>query len=385
MAEKILVEPDVDFIKQLGALGGDSLKKCYQCATCSVACPISPDKRPFPRKEMIAASWGLKDRIIKNEDIWLCHNCGDCTTQCPRGAKPGDVMAAARMYAIMDYAPPKSLGKAVNDPKKLPILAILPAVVFLVLGLLTGLLDLTPALDEHGEIAHHMFFSTWLVDIVFIPLSIWVVAVFALGLKRFISDIHENAVKEGKTDKQKIEPVEFIKSIGRVIPTILKHKQFSECSENNERSTPHMMVLFSFIGLLIVTGIFFIVLYGFGEHGPYSQLNPVKILANVSGIALVIGAILLMRQRSAKKTDQVSSYQDWYLLWMVLGVGATGMLAELTRLADAAFLTYLIYFIHLMFVFNLFAFLPFSKLAHLVYRTVAMGYNEYSGRESKAA
>jgi quinone-modifying oxidoreductase subunit QmoC len=385
MAEKILVEPDVDFIKQLGALGGDSLKKCYQCATCSVACPISPDKRPFPRKEMIAASWGLKDRIIKNEDIWLCHNCGDCTTQCPRGAKPGDVMAAARMYAIMDYAPPKSLGKAVNDPKKLPILAILPAVVFLVLGLLTGLLDLTPALDEHGEIAHHMFFSTWLVDIVFIPLSIWVVAVFALGLKRFISDIHENAVKEGKTDKQKIEPVEFIKSIGRVIPTILKHKQFSECSENNERSTPHMMVLFSFIGLFIVTGIFFIVLYGFGEHGPYSQLNPVKILANVSGIALVIGAILLMRQRSAKKTDQVSTYQDWYLLWMVLGVGATGMLAELTRLADAAFLTYLIYFIHLMFVFNLFAFLPFSKLAHLVYRTVAMGYNEYSGRESKAA
>src|SRR6056297_1690688 len=381
MAEKILVEPDVDFIKQLGELGGESLKKCYQCATCSVVCPISPDLRPFPRKEMIAASWGLKDKIVKNGDIWLCHNCGDCTAQCPRGANPGDVMAAARMYTIMEYATPKSLGKAVNDPKKLPILALIPAVVFLVLGLVTGLLDLTPALDEHGEIAHHMFFSTWLVDLVFIPLSIWVVVIFALGLKRFISDIHENAVSEGKTQKQTIEPVEFIKSIGLAIPKILKHKQFSECGENNERATPHMMVLFSFIGLFIVTSIFFVVLYGFGVHGPYSQLNPVKILANISGIALVIGAILLMRQRAAK-TDQVSTYQDWYLLWMVLGVGATGMLAELTRLADAAFLTYLIYFIHLMFVFNLIAFLPYSKLAHLVYRTVAMGYSEYSGRDS---
>jgi len=71
MAEKILVEPDVDFIKQLGELGGESLKKCYQCATCSVVCPISPDIRPFPRKEMISASWGLKDKIIKNGDIWL--------------------------------------------------------------------------------------------------------------------------------------------------------------------------------------------------------------------------------------------------------------------------------------------------------------------------
>ncbi len=380
MAEKILVEPDVDFINQLGKLGGESLKKCYQCATCSVACPISPDLRPFPRKEMIAASWGLKDKIVKNGDIWLCHNCGDCTAQCPRGANPGDVMAAARMYTIMEYATPKSLGKAVNDPKKLPILALIPAAVFLVLGLITGLLDLTPELDPNGEIAHHMFFSTWLVDLVFIPLSIWVVVVFALGLKRFIADIHENALSEGKTDKQTIEPVEFLKGIGRAIPTILKHKRFSECGENTERSTPHMMVLFSFIGLLIVTGIFFIVLYGFGEHGPYSQLNPVKILANVSGIALVIGAILLIRQRMAKK-EQVSAYADWYLLWMVLGVGATGMLAELTRLAGTAFLTYLIYFIHLMFVFNLFAFLPFSKLAHLVYRTVAMGYQEYTGRQ----
>src|SRR6056297_330380 len=210
MAEKILVEPDVDFIKQLGELGGESLKKCFQCATCSVACPIAPDNRPFPRKEMIAASWGLKDKILKNGDIWLCHNCGDCTTQCPRGAKPGDVMAAARMAAIEEYATPKSLAKAVNNPKKLPILAAIPAVVFLVLGLITGLLDLTPELAD-GEIAHHMFFSTWLVDLVFIPLSIWVVVVFALGLKRFIGDIHENALSEGKTDKQKIEPVEFLK------------------------------------------------------------------------------------------------------------------------------------------------------------------------------
>jgi quinone-modifying oxidoreductase subunit QmoC len=276
------------------------------------------------------------------------------------------------------------VAKAVTDPKKLPILLVIPIIVFLVLGLLTGLLDLTPELDEHGQIAHHMFFSTWLVDLIFIPLALWVVAVFAIGLKGFVKDIHENALAEGKTRKQKIETVEFIKSIGRVIPKILKHKQFSECSENNERSTSHMMVLFSFIGLLIVTSVFFVAIYGFGEHGPYSQLNPVKILANVSGIALIIGALLLIKQRMAKK-EQVSTYMDWVLLWLVLGLGVTGMLAELTRLSGAAFLTYLVYFIHLMFVFYLFAYLPFSKLAHLVYRTVAMAYSEYSGREQKAA
>ncbi len=381
MADKYLVQPDIDFINELRATGGESLKKCFQCATCSVACPIAPDRKPFPRKEMIAASWGLKDKLIPNPDIWLCHNCGDCTTQCPRGAKPGDVLAAIRMKTINEYAAPKSVANAVNDKKKLPLLIVLPAVIFIVLGLITGLLDFSPDRVD-GKIVHSEFFSHWLVDLVFIPLSIWMVVIFVTGLKRFIGDIHKNAVSERKTDKESIDAKGFIAALIKVIPVILKHSRFSECGENSERGTPHMMVLFSFIALFIVTGVAFIMLYVFGLHGPYSQLNPIKILANVGGIALIIGAALLIKQRM-DKTDEISTYKDWYLLWLVLGLGLTGMLTQLARLADAAFLTYLIYFIHLMLVFHLIAFLPFSKLAHLVYRTVAMAYNEYSEREVK--
>jgi quinone-modifying oxidoreductase, subunit QmoC len=379
MTDKYLIEPDVGFIKEIVGLGGDTLKKCFQCATCSVACPISPDTKPFPRKEMIAASWGLKDRLVGNLDIWLCHNCGDCSTLCPRGAKPGDVLDAVRSYAIADYAVPKSVGKAVNDPKKLPILMGIPVVIFIVLGLITGLLDFSPPLGEHG-IAHHLFFSTWLVDMIFIPLAIWVVVIFALGLKRFIVDIHENAVLEGKTEKKEFELMGFIKAIPSILPTILKHDKFSECSENKDRATAHLMVFWSFVGLFVVTNIFFVVLYVFQQHGPYSQLNPVKWLANVAGVALIIGSALMIKNRLAKK-DQTSTYKDWYLLGLVLGLGVTGVLSEATRLAGMAGVTYVMYFIHLVFVFNLFAFLPFSKLAHLVYRTVAMAYNEWSERK----
>jgi quinone-modifying oxidoreductase subunit QmoC len=166
----------------------------------------------------------------------------------------------------------------------------------------------------------------------------------------------------------------------RVIPTILKHDKFSECTENKDRKLAHLLVFYSFIVLFIVTNIFFVHLYILQWHGPYSQLHPVKWFANFSGVALIIGGVLMIRNRLSK-TDQTSDYKDWYLLGLVLGLGLTGMLTETTRLAGLAGISYWTYFIHLVFVFNLFAFLPFSKLAHLVYRTVAMAYNEYSGRQ----
>lgn len=371
-----MVEPDVGFIKEIVGHGGEDLKKCFQCATCSVACAISPDKKPFPRKEMISASWGLKDRLIGNGDIWLCHNCGDCSTLCPRGAKPGDVLAAIRSYAVSEYSKPKIVADAVNDPKKLPILLAIPVLLFIVVGLITGLLDFTPGGDE---IVHAKFFSTWLVDIMMIPAAFWTVIIFALGIKRFLNDIHENAVLEGKTDKKDINPKDFILALIRIIPTILKHNKFSDCEENKDRETAHLLVFYSFIGLFIVTNIFFIQLYILQWHGPYSQLHPVKWLANLAGTALVIGSILMIKDRLSK-TDQVSTYKDWYLIGLAFALGLSGMLTEITRLLNLAGTSYTLYFIHLVFVFCLFAYVPFSKLAHLVYRTVAMAYAEYSER-----
>jgi quinone-modifying oxidoreductase subunit QmoC len=384
MTERLVVEPDLDFIKQVGILGGEDLKKCYQCATCSVVCPISPENRPFPRKEMIAASWGLKDKLVKSADPWLCHNCGDCSTRCPRQAKPGDVLGAVRAQAILEYSRPRWLARAVNDPKQLPILIAIPAILFLVVGSLTGLLNFRP--DLSGGIAHYKFFSTWLVDMHMVPAAIFMVAVFALGLKRFLADIHANALAEGKTDKQTLEPAGMIQALLRVIPKILAHAKFKECGENKERALAHQLTLFAFIGLFIVTSVIFLVLYGSylapggPLHGPWSQTNPIKWLANLSGVALIVGTALMIKSRRSKP-DQKSAYKDWFLIYLALGLGVTGMLTELTRIAGWAPVSFFLYFLHLINVFFLIAYLPFTKLAHLVYRTAAMTYAEYAGRK----
>ena len=392
MSEKYLVQPDLNFIDEVTGFGAETLKKCFQCATCSVACPISPESSPFPRKEMIAASWGLKDKLIGNGDIWLCHECGDCSDLCPRGARPGDVLSAIRYSAINEYAQPKFLANAVKDPQKLPFLIAIPAIWFAILAFITmnggetmtklfhNIFGLEWSHGGHDVIAHANFISTWFVDLTFVPLAAFVVIVFGLSLKRFIANIHANAVAEGKTDKTTIDPKGFLMAIKDVLPVILKHDKFNECEANQDRATAHMMVLYSFIGLFIVTNIFFVVLYVFHLPGPYSQLNPVKWLANISGAALVIGSALMIKNRMGKE-DQVSSYKDWYILGLVLALGATGLLTEMSRLAGSEYLTYFIYYLHLIAIFNLFAFLPFSKMAHLVYRVTAMAYAQYGNRK----
>jgi quinone-modifying oxidoreductase, subunit QmoC len=380
MADSYLVEPDIGFIEEVSRLGGADVKKCFQCATCAVACPISPDTKPFPRKEMIAASWGLKDRLIGNGDIWLCHNCGDCTSLCPRGAKPGDVLAAIRAAAVAEYATPKTLAKMVSDPKKLPILLAIPALIFLVVGLLLKMvgvdwLNFAPTGDHLWASS---YINNYLVDIIMIPTFTGAIVVFALGLKRFIDAIHKNAMAEGKTDQEKIDPAGFVQALIKTVPIILKHNRFNECGDNADRATPHMMVFFGFLALFIVTACFFLAEWVFHIEGPYSQINPIKWLGNLGGLGVIIGGLLLLKKRLS---DEASTYWDWYLVGLVLALGTTGMLTELLRLGGAFGVMAIVYYIHLILVWSLFAYTPFSKLAHIVYRTVAMSYQEYSGRK----
>ncbi|CAD7781464.1 MAG: hypothetical protein KCCBMMGE_01093 [Candidatus Methanoperedenaceae archaeon GB37] len=97
-------------------------------------------------------------------------------------------------------------------------------------------------------------------------------------------------------------------------------------------------------------------------------------------LALVVGVLMLMGNRLSDK-DTVSTYWDWSLIGMILAVGLTGLGAEIFRLVNIASLAYGIYVLHLACVFVLFIYLPYSKFAHLAYRTLAMVYERYSTKE----
>ena len=56
---------------------------------------------------------------------------------------------------------------------------------------------------------------------------------------------------------------------------------------------------------------------------------------------------------------------------MLTAIVFTGFISQFLRLTDTTIM-YPVYYIHLVLIFTLFFYAPYSKLAHLVYRTVAM-------------
>ena len=66
-----------------------------------------------------------------------------------------------------------------------------------------------------------------------------------------------------------------------------------------------------------------------------------------------------------------------------MAVGITGLRAEVCRWAGLAPIGHIVYFLHLLSVMMLFLYMPYTKFAHLVYRTFAMAFEKY--RESSFA
>lgn len=394
MANEIVVKPDLDFVNEIIKAGGESLKKCYQCATCSVVCNLTPDHKPFPRKEMIEAQWGMKDKLFANPDIWLCHQCSDCTAYCPRGAKPGEVINAVRKLSIEHYSFPTFLAKAVGRPGYLVPLLAVPVVIFILILSYLGHLDLSNIpRNEAGQISYAKFIKSYYIDSVFVPVAMFAVFSFIVGITRYWKDMSREA---GPARWKGVVKENLLRTIITTIVEIISHKRFEKCNVTKDRKIAHLLVFFSFIGLAITTAWAVVYLYGYeimhamgktpyswmrGES-PYPLTDPLKWLANLSALALLIGISLVIRNRLKNKEKAgYGGYYDWLFIYIVFAIMATGILAEVFRLADVAILAYPVYFLHLVVVFFLIAYAPFSKMAHMLYRTTAMVFAKYIERD----
>ena len=380
MATPALIQPDLEFKRDILGLGAHDLTSCYQCGTCSAICPIGTDTDPFPRKEMIWVQWGLKDRLLADPAVWLCHQCNLCNTYCPRDAKPADVMSALREYSITHYAVPKFMGKAVSQPKYLPLLLAVPALIFL--AILAGLGNLTSL--PTGQIVFSKFMPIIYIEAIFAPAAGAALVALILGGLRYWKGMKEFFPASQDSGGAK----GFISTL----TDILRHRKFKQCegdqvgtreSYRSHLHKGHLAVFYGFLGLVVTTTAVGVGIYAFGYLTPWPLWHPVKLLGNGSGAAVLSACgVFFYRRLKDKQKGGKNTYPDLLFLGALALTTLTGFLSEFMRLADIPFLAYGIYFVHLVFIFFLLVYVPYSKFAHLLYRSVAM---LYSARSSSSA
>jgi len=352
------ISPDIGFIKEIKKDTGISFHACIQCGSCSVVCNVSPDENPFPRKEMIWSAWGLKDKLMGDPDIWLCHQCGDCSDTCPRGVKPADVLAALRRQTYIKYSGPGFLTKMLSKPAFLPVAILVPVIIILLIIWLSG----TTGIPD-GPVDYSKFFPHFQLNLSFSILLLIVIVGLIPGLRKFWKNLHDNMPGDRKQSS--------IWSFLSVIKDIVIHRYFNKCTARKYTTYAHLLIFSGFILLLFVT-LVAIVNVIFFEY-PMHLWHPAKIAGNLASLMLLVGLILMIFKRIRERDRFGSNYFDWSFLIFLLLLTITGTLTQVARFQNWS-IAYYIYFIHLVLVWMIVIYFPYTKFGHFIYRLMAMVY-----------
>jgi len=244
-------------------------------------------------------------------------------------------------------------------------------------------LGITRPVGDEILYSYSSIFPHWLLNSFFLFFTGLVIIAVIVGVVRFWGSM-KAFVPAGRD----ITPVKgLMPSILSALKNVITHENFSKCTAERTRQFSHICIFFGFIALSCVTlwvmtlGINPLISGNFIY--PFGFWSPWKILANLGGLALLVGIGLIIRDRMRHDEQAgAGNYYDWAFLATIFAVVATGFFTEILHYVRLEPHRHIAYFVHLVFVFALIVYLPYSKFAHIIYRTVAMVYAEYTGRNN---
>lgn len=81
--------------------GGEKIKKCFSCGTCTSACPVFRVAEEYnPRRIIRLVLLGFRKEVLSARTIWLCAHCYACSAYCPQGVSFADIMTVLQRMAV---------------------------------------------------------------------------------------------------------------------------------------------------------------------------------------------------------------------------------------------------------------------------------------------
>jgi len=268
-------------------------------------------------------------------------------------------MQTARSLVVERLATPRFMGKLVSKAScTWPILLGIPLVFWLVVLYGVNRLQAPVTLDAYEQFVPH-----WLIYAVFFTVTGLVLLASVISGWRFWNRLGQGVKRSGT----------FLQNLIPALLEIANHKRFATCGNEQLRRWGHFALMWGFVGAAVTSGFLVVEIYLLDAVLPLPLSHWVKILGNASAVSLVLGAsILVLNRFQDDKPTNVTSAFDGFFIGVVVLLVLTGVLAEAGRFWFSPALACYIYIAHLTAVLTLFATFPYSKFAHLIYRTIAM-------------
>ena len=390
------IRVDLGLYPEIQKFGAADISACFSCGTCSATCPMSQTDGTFPRRIIRFAQLGMKEQLLSSKELWACYQCGECAETCPTKADPSEFMAATRRYATASYDRTRLARTMYTRPAVASVLAVLIALLFAAF-----------MYTAHGpmpgeELAIFTFIPEGLIHTMGIVVMVVVLLAGLAGVATMARDIGR---KEGVSVRGALGSRRGLARTGRALWTAVGRESLGqvrfreECEADavamavpwyRRRWLVHALVVWGFVGLLAATGLDYgLALIGVKETGtPVPLWYPVRLLGTLAGASLVYGASVLIidRYRKANRSVTGSTTADWLLLALLWVTAVTGFTIELALyLPSAPVWGYWLFLVHVAVAMELVLLAPFMKLAHAVYRPVALFFVALAAEPKEAS
>jgi len=91
-----------EFLRKIRMEGIANLDRCYQCSTCSNACPVAYTMDYYPHQLIHMVQLGLKEKVLQSKTIWVCASCETCVTRCPNEIDIVHLMDVLRKESLQE-------------------------------------------------------------------------------------------------------------------------------------------------------------------------------------------------------------------------------------------------------------------------------------------
>ncbi len=365
---------DPTLLAEVRKYGKFDVAGCFNCGSCTLSCDLANDHVSFPRRSTRHVLMGLRQVLNEGLDPWICHDCGDCSTVCPRQTEPREAMMTLRRYlaALYDWT---GIASKINRSKIwhigslsfVGVLVLLAIILYHVYVVKMSFSDLTSTSMGLGHMFPLMTYFT--LGVVLFPFFILMTNAFRM----YWFTVHRKENIRSPLSQWLIEIKTFMLHF-------FTYKKMAECPTEKGRWPKHLLLG---IGCMVMLAVLVFSLGWFQTDKVYPIYHPQRWIGYLAAAFLIFGTvdILVGRIKKEREIHKSSDFRDWNFPVLLLATAVSGIAVHIFRYLGLELTTHYAYAIHMMIAVPMLVVeMPFGKWTHMIYRPLAMYFQSLKER-----